>query len=66
MINTCTNKIIIWKDYMEQTALGKDDNTVKPISFVSIGVFSLCINLRLFCLHMCVKDLFLHHENMSV
>ena len=52
--------------YQQHTALGKDDNTVKPLSFVSMGVFSLCINLRLFCSHMCVKDFFLHHEHMSV
>ena len=52
--------------YQQHTALGKDDNTVKPLSFVSMGVFSLCIKLRLFCSHMCVKDFFLHHENMSV
>ena len=44
--------------YKQHTALGKDDNTVKPLSFVSMGVFSLCINLRNFCSHMCVKDFF--------
>ena len=27
--------------YQQHTALGKDDNTVKPLSFVSMGVFSL-------------------------
>ena len=52
--------------YQQHTALEKDDNTLKPLSFVSMGVFSLCIKLRLFCSHMCVKDFFLHHENMSV
>ena len=41
-----------------KTALGKDANTVKTLSFVSMDVFSLCINLRLFCSHMCVKDFF--------